>query len=219
VKARWDRDRDPLVALGQGRPALFEEFVRSEAGTLISFFQRLGGSRGEAEDLAQEVFLKLYRQAANYQPQGTFDAFALRIARNAWIDRRRRDAARISALPLSAPEESGRGALEPAAEQPEVGHRLIQAEERLRIRLALRRLSSNHAIIFDLAVVQALPYGQIADELDIPVGTVKSRVFHALRQLRAALESSDDPAADAPRAARRPAEQALRAHKPLGGTP
>jgi len=218
VKAPWDRERDPLVALQQGRPALFEEFVRGEAGTLIGFFQRLGGSRSEAEDLAQEVFLKLYRQAANYQPQGSFEAYALRIARNAWIDRRRREAARIPAQPFSTAGEGERPVREPVSPEQEPGFELAQAEDRARVQRALARLSSNHALIFELAVVQARPYQEIAAELGIPIGTVKSRVFHALAQLRVALEATS-PGAGAARA--RPVElpQAPRLHKPLGGAP
>ena len=222
MKGSWDRDRDPLVALSRGEVDLYEEFVRSETSTLIGFFQHLGGSRVEAEDLTQEVFLKLYRQAANYQPQGTFEAFALRIARNAWIDRRRRDAARIPARSLSALESESAGNREPIAPGQEPERRLSRLEEQGRIARALASLSANHAIIFELAIVQSRPYPEIAAELDIPVGTVKSRVFHALRRMRAALEAPD-AAAEAraqSRSERASDETPARAlHKPLGGQP
>ncbi len=190
MKASWAGDRDPLVALGRGQPGLFEAFVRTEAATLIGFFQRLGESRVEAEDLAQEVLLKLYRHSASYQPQGTFEAFAMRIARNAWIDRRRRDAARVAARAWSALEAEP---AEPTAQRAEPERRLLKREERARLSRALTRLSANHALIFELAVVQGLPYPEIARELDIPVGTVKSRVFHALRYLRDELQETPQP--------------------------
>ncbi len=192
MKASWDGDRDPLVALGRGQPGLFEAFVRSEAATLIGFFQRLGESRVEAEDLAQEVLLKLYRHAASYQPQGTFEAFAMRIARNAWIDRRRRNAARIPGREYGALDADP---AEPAAPRAEPDRRLLRRETRTRLTQALTRLSANHALIFEMAVVQGLPYPEIARELDIPVGTVKSRVFHALRYLRAQLAEEAGPGA------------------------
>jgi len=211
VNGSWDRDRDPLAALGRGQQGLFEEFVRTEAATLIGFFQRLGGSRVEAEDLAQEVFVKLYRHAANYQPQGTFEAFALRIARNAWIDRRRREAARVPSRPFSALEAEGEALREAVAPSTAPDAALAAREERARVAAALKSLSANHALIFELAVVQGRPYPEIAVELDIPVGTVKSRVFHALRHLRAALA---DPRADAQRAAPVPGTARQR---PLGG--
>ena len=58
----------------------------------------------------------------------------------------------------------------------------------VRLRTALESLTEPHRLVFELAVVQSRPYAEIAEELGIPVGTVKSRVFNALRKLRAALE-------------------------------
>ncbi len=208
MKGTWDHDRDPLVALSHGQPGLFEAFVRSEATTLIGFFQRLGESRVEAEDLTQEVFLKLYRHAASYQPQGTFEAFAMRIARNGWIDRRRRDAARVSARAGSALDAEP---AEPTAPRAEPERRLLRREARASLARALARLSANHALIFEMAVVQALPYPEIARELGIPVGTVKSRVFHALRYLRDELRETQALSASQPSGVSRSAA------KPDGG--
>ena len=75
----------------------------------------------------------------------------------------------------------------------------------------MTRLSAKHALIFELAVVQELPYPEIARELDVPVGTVKSRVFHALRYLRDELGETPPPNPSQP-------TQASRADaKPLGG--
>ncbi len=221
MKGSWDRDRDPLAALSRGEQGLFEDFVRREAGTLIGFFQRLGASRTEAEDLTQEVFVKLYRHAETYQPQGNFEAFALRIARNAWIDRRRRDAARVNSRPFSQLEGEGDPLEQPAVSGGGPDAALAAREERSRIAAALRELSPIHAVIFELAVIQARPYPEIARELDIPVGTVKSRVFHAIRHLREVLGGDDAPASSTPA----PSEGDLRPQRtpgasgprPLGG--
>jgi RNA polymerase sigma factor (sigma-70 family) len=110
LKGHWDADRDPLVALHNGDPAPFEDFVRSEAGTLIAFFVHLGAERSEAEDLAQETFVKLYKSATHYEPRAAFSSYALRVARNAWIDRRRRAAVRPGGVSLDAQDDDGGGA-------------------------------------------------------------------------------------------------------------
>ena len=190
MKGTWDSDRDPLVALRRGDPVLFEEFVRSEAGTLIAFFRRLGADRTEAEDLSQEVFLKLYRSATSYQPQRAFSSYALRVAKNAWIDRRRRRGARpelrsIDGLVDADSDEAG-ASLSATLEsrEPAPWSRLARGDEAQRLREALAKLPDAQAVVFDLAVVQRLPYPAIADVLGIPVGTVKSRVFNAVRALR-----------------------------------
>lgn len=188
MKGTWDSDRDPLAALRRGEPALFEEFVRTEIGTFLGFFQRLGAERTQAEDLTQEVFLKLYRSAPSYQVQSRFSSYALRVARNAWIDHRRRRAVRpeLAAFGESSDTELHGESL--LARLPAPGRAgaaaAMQAEERRRIEAAVRALPQAHALVFELAVIQELPYAEIAALLDIPVGTVKSRVFNALRKLR-----------------------------------
>ena len=194
MKGNWDSDRDPLAALRRGDSALFEAFVRSEAATLIGFFSRLGAEDTEAEDLTQEVLFKLYRHAENYEPRQAFGAFAIRIARNAWIDRRRRVGARPQPRSMHASGEDRSGSdrsgsiesgLEAAGSEP--GHELGVRDDVRRLRAALCGLSPDHAMIFELAVVQERPYAEIAEELGIPIGTVKSRVFNALRKLRSAM--------------------------------
>jgi RNA polymerase sigma-70 factor (ECF subfamily) len=183
-----DEPPDPLDALRGGDPAPFEAFVAEWSGRLMGFFRRLGAGRSEAEDLTQDVFLKVYRSTSTYQARSAFGAYVLRVARNAWIDRRRRQAVRPGSNPTgpAADGEPERELGDPRAEDPTL--RAQTAEEALRLRAALAHLSPVHAEVFELAVLQERPYAEIAELLDIPVGTVKSRVFHALRKLRAELE-------------------------------
>ena len=177
---------DPLEALQAGDAGPFEAFVRRRAGGLAAFFQQLGAERGEAEDLTQDVFLKLYRGAAQYRPEGSFGAYCLRLARNAWIDRRRRTAARPEPVHLARDGEPR--ADEPEGREQAPGEALEAREEADRLRRALAGLPSGQARAFDLAVVHAWSYAEVAAALGIPLGTVKSRVHHAVRRLREALE-------------------------------
>jgi RNA polymerase sigma-70 factor (ECF subfamily) len=189
LKGTWDDDRDPLAALRRGDPALFEAFVEQESASLHRFFLRLGAGRQEAEDLVQEVLLKLYRSAPGYDARSAFGAYALRVARNAWIDRRRRRGVRPEGRSLDEPERDGEAGLaELAATDLDPTLPAERREEVQRVERALARLSPAHAEVVELALVQGLPYAQIAEVLEVPVGTVKSRVFHAVRRLRAVLE-------------------------------
>lgn len=188
MKGQWEAERDPLVALQNGDPTLFEEFVRSEVPTFLAFFVHLGAERTEAEDLTQDVFVKLYRSAPAYEPRSAFPSFALRVARNAWIDRRRRNAVRPTGASL---DELGEG--EPLAgglSSPVADAAALAAlsEDRERLAKAIAALPPAHAAVFQLAVLRGLPYAEISAALSIPVGTVKSRVFNALRKLREMLE-------------------------------
>lgn len=182
-----DDPPDPLDALRGGDPRPFEAFVAEWTGRLLGFFRRLGAGRSEAEDLTQDVFLKVYRSTPTYEARSALGAYVLRVARNAWIDRRRRQGAqpgRVAADELGGGERELR---DPRAEDPT--REVETGEEAARLRAALARLPALHAEVFELAVLQERPYAEIAELLGIPVGTVKSRVFHALRKLRADLES------------------------------
>jgi RNA polymerase sigma-70 factor (ECF subfamily) len=199
LKDTWDFERDPLSRLRKGDSAPFEAFVSRETNTFLAFYRRLGASASESEDLVQEVFLKLFRHAETYQASGRFSAFAFRIARNAWIDHRRRSAASpLESARQSKASDEAQAARDDALGQfpgreEEPGVVLGRNEEAGRMRAALAKLSEPHKLVFELGVLQELPYGEISEILDVPVGTVKSRMFHAVRKLRAALgEDSDE---------------------------
>jgi len=193
LKGTWDDERDPLSALRRGDPGLYEEFVRTETRSFVAFFLRSGARLHEAEDLVQELFLKLYNHAPNYEARERFPAYAYRIARNSWIDHQRRRSSRPGLLSIDQPSvggDGGAGAASgrslPSPEQP-VSERLSQLEQADRMRAALRELPEHHRLVFELGVLQELPYAEIGRSLGIPVGTVKSRMFHAVRKLRHAL--------------------------------
>jgi len=194
LKDSWDDERDPLAALRGGDREPFEQFVRSEAATLLRFFQRHGALLGEAEDLAQEVFLKLYRSAPTYRAQSRFSSYVLRVARNAWIDHRRRRAVRMEGPSLDEATDGNASLLEllPGSD-PEVSRGAERLEERERVQAALAHLPESHSVVIELALVQQRPYARISELLGIPVGTVKSRIFHALRRLREILSEEQPP--------------------------
>jgi RNA polymerase sigma-70 factor (ECF subfamily) len=197
MNGSWDQARDPLAALRDGDSGPFEELVRRRSRHLLGFFMRQGAGMHEAEDLTQEVFLKLYRAAPRYRPEERFAAFCFRVARNVWIDGRRRAGARLeTALSASRDAEEGaapRGPL--CADVPADGRGPAEAaslsEEDRRVRAALADLDEPHRMVFELGVIEELSYAEIGSILAIPVGTVKSRMFHAVRKLRALLEGEE----------------------------
>ena len=187
----WQLPNDPLEALQKGDPEPFEAFVPDGLKVLKGFFQRRGAGADQAEDLAQEVLMKLVEHLDRYTPEGRFTAYVFQVGRNAWIDAQRKRAVRPTAVSMVAPGPEGDELLvEPADDARSPLDRLATADEAERVRLAVQSLSPGHRDVFELGVVQELGYGEIGRLLDIPVGTVKSRMFHALRSLRGALGAS-----------------------------
>lgn len=174
-------ERDPLLALAAGDAAPFEDFVRRHARTFVAWFRERGASLVRAEDLAQELFLRLYQQADRYRPEGRFLAFSFRLARNLWIDDCR--SAALAPRAWDGPA-SAASAPEPAAPVPDPAARLARAEEEHELARLLAALPQAQRRVFELALEGELSYGEIGLLLDIPVGTVKSRMFHAVRRLR-----------------------------------
>ncbi len=191
MRPEWEASPDPLTLLQQGQSAAFETFVTQASATFLGFFRRLGAQPGEAEDLTQELFLRLLRAAGWYRSDGRFSAFCFRIARNLWIDQERRRAARPVPRPGEAEEAEWP---DPRSDEQRPWEALDLAEQGQRLLKALEELSPAHRLAFELAIVQERPYAEIAALLEIPVGTVKSRVFYCLKHLRTRLAPAESDA-------------------------
>ncbi len=185
---------DPLVALLAGDPEPFERFVTGQTPLFLAFFRRLGARLADAEDLTQEVMLRLFKSADHYQTSNRFEAFAFRVARNAWIDRQRKAAVRPRAAWGGGSDDDTldpMGQIQSSEPSPESVAENHETQERLFS--AVAQLSKGHQEAFRLGVLEKIPYGDIAIRLQVPVGTVKSRVFHAVRHLRQILGSEIAP--------------------------
>jgi RNA polymerase sigma-70 factor (ECF subfamily) len=175
---------DLLARHRAGDPAAFDLLVAEMAPRLKGFFQRQGSEAATAEDLTQNVFVRVLKSLDRYQPSGQMDAYFLRIARNLWIDHQRR-AARFHRV-----EDGG----EEADQRPGPEFEVQQRDRAARVRSALADLDPGVRELLEFAVLQRLPYKEVAELLQIPIGTVKSRVFYALRKLRDQLSVLEDEA-------------------------
>ena len=163
-----------------GDDAAFEALVNRHQGGLIQFFTMLSRNGVVAEDLAQEAFIRVYNARNAYQPRAKFKTYLFSIARNLWIDYLRRAGKRAGEESLEALECRG---LQLGHDDPEprpFAHRALYH--------AVQRLPLDQRMVLLLAQVEDMNYPEIAETLSIPVGTVKSRMFHALRKMRAFLK-------------------------------
>ena len=138
---------------------------------LLNFFWRQGVSPSESEDLVQETYLRLWRHRDDYRPTAKLSTFLFLLARQVRIDALRRQTRR------ERRDEEWASLRPQTAEAAKFGVR----ED---VRWALSRLSDPLRDVVELGVLQDLPYAQVAEILEIPVGTVKSRMHNALKELR-----------------------------------
>jgi RNA polymerase sigma-70 factor (ECF subfamily) len=176
-----------LLALQNGELAAFSVLVDRHQRSLINFFYHFSWDRQAAEDCAQEVFLRIYTHRDTYEPQAKFTTFLFRIARNLWIDRVRSIAVHGKAASLDARSDGGEGrslgeCLAARSESPvEI---LAKEEEQATLRRALDQLPEEQKAVVILSEIQGLKYQDIGAILDIPVGTVKSRMHTAMEKLK-----------------------------------
>ncbi len=138
---------------------------------LFRYGMRMTGRREWSEDLVQEIFVRVLRYRDTFRDGNLFMTWAYRIARNAYIDQARKRRHEVQTeLPVELPV--------PPSNALETG------QEVALLRRALTRLPEQHREILALARFEQLPYEQIAEMLGIEVGTVKTRVHRAIKQLR-----------------------------------
>jgi len=160
------RDGD-LAKLG----LLFERYHVA----LFEFLSRVTGNRTAAEDLVQDIFVRILKYRATYRDGGSFETWLYRIARNARADYFRQ---RPSAEPL------GSEALEQLEPAPGPARQLEAGREEARLRRALLLLREDKREVLVLARYRGMKHEQIADLLGVEIGTVKVRIHRAMRELR-----------------------------------
>lgn len=159
--------------------ALFDHF----APRLNGYLQRLGLERGEAEDMAQEVMAVLWHKADLFDPaKSSLSTWLYRIARNRRIDAARRERSRVL-----DPQEPMLLPSEPEPVDDEIDSR--QRDERVRV--ALASLPEEQLELVKMAFFLGLSHSQIAEQADLPLGTVKSRIRLAFQRMRRILEADN----------------------------
>jgi RNA polymerase sigma-70 factor (ECF subfamily) len=185
-------DADVVTLAQQGREAAFRELVRRYERPVFSLIFRMVRDRETAEDLSQESFLKVLNNIDRYQPQFKLSSWLFKIANNVAIDHLRRrqvptismdgapNAATAAEVEASSFDVAFRG--ESALEEME-SRELGSAIEK-----AIARLRPEYRACILLRHVEDRSYEEIAATLDLPLGTVKTYIHRARRELREALE-------------------------------
>lgn len=169
----------------QSDHAAFEALVQRHRRQVYNFIFKMVGRAEAAEDIFQETFLRVLKNAGSYTPRAKFTTWCLQIARNLTLDHYKRENLRQHAS-IDAPagdgeEQSFAGLLR--GTDPE-SHEVLQSRELVdEVRLAITRLPENQREALVLRVHQDLPYAEISEILGSPEGTVKYWVHEAISAL------------------------------------
>lgn len=176
-----DDELDLIAKAQAGDRQAFGELVHRHREGVINVVYRMCGDASLAEDAAQEAFLRVWQHLPGYRPQSRFRNWVYRIATNAALDvlRGERETVDIDLLPLASSGESPEAAVEGMERGEQVRQAVLALPPASRAALVLREY-------------EGLSYRDIADTLDIPIGTVMSRLHYARNRLREMLASYVD---------------------------
>jgi RNA polymerase sigma-70 factor (ECF subfamily) len=185
----WDSDRSLVERCAGGDTAAWEELVRTHTRRVYSLCYRFTNSEAEAQDLTQDVFLRIFKTVRSFRAEeGSFTTWMARLTRNLLIDnyRRKRQDRMTDSLEPQLPMLQ-----EQLASSSRPDGLVAGREARERLQMGLQKLSPELRETLILRDLEELEYREIAEILRIPEGTVKSRLNRARTELARILQRTE----------------------------
>lgn len=185
-------DQEVVVFARQGREAAYRELIGRYQRPVFSLIYRLVRDREKSEDLSQETFIKVLNALDRYDPSYKFSSWIFKIAHNTSLDHLRKKEPRLLSLDGSpnaeTPADIEATTLTPVSsdESPEEYASSRELGEHLEVAIAKLRPEYRTAII--LCHVEGRPYDEIAEIMEVPLGTVKTYIHRARNELKIHLE-------------------------------
>lgn len=177
-------DEQSLIqSAAAGDESAFEALVSRHAAAVLAVARARTADTVLAEEILQDTFVRLFRNLPRFRGESSLRTWLVRIALNLATDARRRDPRRFE-VAMDAPPE-------PPSTGEDAEHAGIRLQEAERVRQAIAGLSEPLRLVVTLRYDAGLGYGEIGRVLDVPIGTVASRLAAALRQLRASLATDE----------------------------
>jgi RNA polymerase sigma-70 factor (ECF subfamily) len=178
-----------MLALQRGDENAFDHLFEKHAASVVRFARQFVKSQARAEELAQDVFLQVYRNRASYRATARFNTWLYRIATNACLSEVRRPEHRLRVQPQIENDQRGAPA-EPRLldkPQPSTEDALLSREAVDTIQHALAQLPPQQRASLLLARVEGMSYEEVAETLSVSVSAVKSLIHRATSTLRTKL--------------------------------
>ncbi|MBR5807411.1 MAG: sigma-70 family RNA polymerase sigma factor [Alistipes sp.] len=166
-------DRVLVKQVIEGDSAAFDALFTRHRDTIYAMLLKFTGNSDDVEDLMQEAFMKAYLKIGLYDPKYDFGAWIYTIARNTFVDFNR--SRKSNALnPQNLPLESGNS---PQVSAPTPEDYIINAQQQTQIERYIAMLPKDYRRLFELRFIDEYSYEEIAEKLEMKLGTVKTRIF------------------------------------------
>jgi RNA polymerase sigma-70 factor (ECF subfamily) len=204
ASASSESDEALVEKLRKGEPAALRALMERYRGPLFGYLARLLGSPDDADDLFQDTFVRVLRGLERFDPKRAFRpwlyAIATNLVRNAWRSRGYRDALSLD-RPEGDDDDAPAAVVALAGRGPLPGDVAVLTEDAARVREAIGELPEKGRAALLLFYYQGLSYDEVALALEIPVGTVKSRIHNAVARLARTLGATSPASSPGPEGA------------------
>src|SRR5947209_6370900 len=183
-------DAEVMLRVKAGDESAFEYLVQKYRRSMVGFMYRMSHNAAAAEDLAQEVFLRVYRSRSGYEASAKFTTWLYRIATNLAVNHARdtRHERPENTVSLDEPDEESGHTLDLPDGTPSAEENLVQRERLAAIRQRVQSLPERQRIAVIMHKYQQMDYGQIADVMKLSESATKSLLFRAYETLREQLK-------------------------------
>ena len=178
-----------VVRARQGDLEAFDALVAMHQDRIFNLCVWLVGDRDDAADAAQDAFIRAYRFLPKFRGDAAFGTWLGRIAVNVARDAAARRKRAPKSLTKTNAEEEEDDSQELASDAPSPSEVLLRRERQSAVRIALAGLHENHRVVLVLFELQGFAYEEVSHILQLPVGTIKSRIHRARTALREALDN------------------------------
>lgn len=184
-----DEDARYMLQVAQGDRAAFAKIFDRHQQRVVRFCHRFVGDAHRAEELAQDVFVKLYKSAGRYQQTARFQTFLFRVATNTCLNELRRPGRAAEKVESPMPDDENPGALEQAS-AGETPDQVLEAKDvEKALQQALRGMSDRERAAFSMCRFEGMAYRDIADALEATEAAVKSLIHRASLQVLTHLDT------------------------------
>lgn len=184
-----DPVRELVARSQQNDLAAFEDLIKLYQDRVFSLCRQLTGSHTDAQDLAQEVFVKAYYGLSKFRNEADFGTWLHRISVNQYLNFKRKKNL-FASVSLDEPMKTGEGEMmrEVAASDPDPEEACVQTETRQMVHKAMQKISPEHKMVLVLREFNDMSYEDMAQVLNCSLGTVKSRLNRARQALKEEIE-------------------------------
>ena len=179
MSERQDEDGRRIERCLAGDLVAFDELTLAYQDRVYNLALRLTGNAEDALDVAQDTFLKAYQSIERFRGASRFYTWLYRIAVNTVMSRRRRSAVRPRTVALQTRRENGHPSLPPDPRQDDPADQAARSDEAALLTAAIAELDEDQRVMVVLRDIEGRSYEEIAEALDCPRGTVKSRLHRA----------------------------------------